>query len=444
MELDVCGQIPRDWSVATIEDVCERVTSGGTPSRARPEYYCDGKWGWVKTQELLDGWIDTTEEQITDEAIQKSSAKILPANTVLLALYGATVGQLGIIRCPMTCNQACCAIIVDPRKADFRYVYHQLRLARPQLRSLATGAAQQNLSGALMKSLRLPLPPLPEQKRIAHILGTLDDKIELNRRMNATLEAMSRAIFKSWFVDFDPVRQKAAGKQPVGMDAKTAALFPDSFEDSEIGEVPKGWRVGSILEQASLLSGGTPKTDEQAYWGGSVPWASAKDVSQCGEVFLAATERTITQLGVDRSATKIIPANTTVVVSRGATTGRLAMFAHDMAMNQTCYGLHSRLNAPYSLYCNVRSFIDRMVSAAHGSVFDTITTSTFETTPVLLVPQRNLAVFEAVVADLFGQVRINIHQSRTLAALRDTLLPKLLSGELRIPKAEQTIEEATA
>ena len=109
----------------------------------------------------------------------------------------------------------------------------------------STTVSRDNLG--LLTDARFLFPPLPEQKRIAHVLGTLDDKIELNRRMNATLEAMSRAIFKSWFVDFDPVRQKAAGKQPVGMDAETAALFPDSFEDSELGEVPTGWEVGTSL-----------------------------------------------------------------------------------------------------------------------------------------------------------------------------------------------------
>jgi type I restriction enzyme S subunit len=290
------------------------------------------------------------------------------------------------------------------------------------------------------RRLWIPLPPLPEQKRIAHILGTLDDKIELNRRMNATLDAISRAIFKSWFVDFDPVRQKATGKRPVGMGTQTAALFPDSFEESEIGAVPKGWRIGSILEQASLLSGGTPKTDEPSYWGGCIPWASAKDVSQCGEAFLTATERGITQAGVDNSSTKIIPAYTTVIVSRGATTGRLTMLAGDMAMNQTCYGLNSRIDTPLSLYCCVQSFIRRMVAAAHGSVFDTITTKTFETTPVLLVPPRNLVVFEEAVADVFARVRNNLIQSRTLAALRDTLLPKLLSGEVRVPEVEEVVE----
>jgi len=444
MELDACAAAPSEWSIATIDEVCERVTSGGTPSRSNAGYFAGGKWCWVKTQELQDAWIDDTEEKITDEAIANSSAKVLPTNTVLMALYGATVGQLGLVRRPMTCNQACCAMIVDGQKADYRYVFYHLWLARTQLKSLATGAAQQNLSGALVKSLRLPFPSLPEQKRIADILGTLDDKIELNRRMNATLEGISRAIFKSWFVDFDPVRQKAVGKQPVGMDAQTAALFPDSFGDSEIGEVPMGWTVGSILEQASLLSGGTPKTDEPSYWGGVISWASAKDVSQCGDSFLAITERTITEQGVENSATKILSAKTTIIVSRGATTGRMAMLADEMAMNQTCYGLYSTIDTPFALYCHAQAFVKRLVNAAHGSVFDTITTRTFETTPVLLAPSNLLSVFESSVTGLFGRVRCNILQSRTLAALRDTLLPKLLSGEIRVPEAEQAVEEAIA
>ncbi|MBL8694393.1 MAG: restriction endonuclease subunit S [Planctomycetes bacterium] len=162
MDTDICDLVPRDWSVLSVEEVCTRVTSGGTPSRTRPDFYQNGTWPWVKTQELRDTWIEETEEHITNEAVSSSSAKPLPPSTILLAMYGATVGQLGIIRRPMTCNQACCAMIVDPKKADFRYLYYLLRHCRTQLKSLATGAAQQNLSGVLIKSLRFPFPPLPE------------------------------------------------------------------------------------------------------------------------------------------------------------------------------------------------------------------------------------------------------------------------------------------
>jgi type I restriction enzyme S subunit len=246
-------------------------------------------------------------------------------------------------------------------------------------------------------------------------------------------------LFQSWFVDFDPVRAKLDGRQPTGMDKETAALFPDAFEESSLGHIPKGWEVGSILRQAEILSGGTPKTDVSAYWNGDVPWASAKDVSQCGEAFLLSTERTITTRGLGESSTKIIPANATVVVARGATTGRLTMLGQAMAMNQTCYGLRTTIGAPFSLYCHARHFIDRLVKGGHGSIFDTITTSTFDATDVLLASNEVLLAFENQVKPLFKQVHANLYQSRILATLRDTLLPKLLSGELSVAKMKSEV-----
>ena len=202
------------------------------------------------------------------------------------------------------------------------------------------GAVFDSLRCADVPNFDLRIPPLPEQRAIAHILGTLDDKIELNRRMNETLEAMARALFKSWFVDFDPVRAKAEGRDP-GLPKPLADLFPARLVDSELGEIPEGWETGPILEQARLMSGGTPKTDRAEYWDGTIAWASAKDVSQSPETFLVASERTITKRGLDESATQMVPAFCSVVVARGATTGRMVLFGCDMTMNQTCYALAS-------------------------------------------------------------------------------------------------------
>ena len=203
--------------------------------------------------------------------------------------------------------------------------------------------------------------------------------------MNETLEAMARAIFKSWFIDFDPVRAKAEGRDP-GLPEHIANLFPDRFEDSELGEIPAEWEVGSILRQGRLLSGGTPKTDRKDYWDGDILWASAKDVSQCGQTFLVKTERTITHKGLEESATQLIPSFCTAVVARGATTGRMVMFGREMAMNQTCYALASITDTPFALYCHLRHEIDNLVHSAHGSVFDTITTSTFANSKIVLPP----------------------------------------------------------
>jgi type I restriction enzyme S subunit len=283
------------------------------------------------------------------------------------------------------------------------------------------------------------LPPSSEQKAIGHILGSLDDKIELNRQMNKTLEAMALAVFKAWFVDFDPVRAKAAG---AGLRSNLADLFPDSFARSELGDIPEGWTVGSLLSSARLLSGGTPKTDRPDYWNGPISWASAKDVSQSQDPFLIATERTITPEGVEQSATQLLPPFASLIVARGATTGRMVLSGLEMAMNQTCYALVSTVDTPFALYCQLCAEIGALVHSAHGSVFDTITTRTFESSRAVCPPVSLLKIFEEGVAPLFLRLLSNVHESRTLAGLRDTLLPKLISGQLRIKDAERIAARA--
>ncbi len=442
--LQVCTVLElNDRGVLFVED--------GNHGENRPRQNEFAKEGiaFLRPPDLKDGRVDFEScGRITDAGFRRVRKGIGQRGDIILT-HRATVGRLAI-----TGDDAPSVFVTNPGTTiwrstapdilDQQYLYCFMRsdaFMQQLMSQVGNTSTFDYVSLTQQRGLHVAFPPLNEQKQIANILRSLDDKIDLNRRMNATLEAMSRAIFKSWFVDFDPVRQKAAGKQPVGMDAETAALFPDSFEDSEIGVVPKGWPLGSILEQAVLHSGGTPRTDEPSYWGGVVSWASAKDVSQCDDAFLATTERTITEQGVENSATRILPAKTTVVVARGATTGRMAMLANEMAMNQTCYGLHSSINTPLALYCHAQAFVDRLVKAAHGSVFDTITTRTFETTPVLLAPPKLLSVFESSVTGLFERVRCNILQSRTLATLRDTLLPKLLSGEVRVSDADQVVKE---
>jgi type I restriction enzyme S subunit len=255
-----------------------------------------------------------------------------------------------------------------------------------------------------------------EQRAIGQILGALDDKVELNRRMNETLVAMARALFKSWFVDLGLVSNG----------------------------IPVGWRWESLLREAQLVSGGTLKTDIVEYWNGTIVWASAKDVSQCSDPFLLSTERTITERGLLESATRLIPKFSTVVVARGATTGRFCLLGRDMAMNQTCYALHSAKGRPFWLADAFAHLVDELVHAAHGSVFDTITTRTLESASVLVAPDEIMDEFEAKVASIYHRILINCEQSRSLSEIRDLLLPKLISGELRVAEAERLVAEVAA
>lgn len=302
----------------------------------------------------------------------------------------------------------------------------------------ATGSTVKHTSPSRILSYRLKLPPPSVQRAIAAVLGALDDKIELNRRMNETLEAMARAIFKDWFVDFGPTRAKMEGREAY-LAPEIWTLFPSRTEE---GGIPNGWRHSQLLKHARLISGGTPKTEVAAFWNGSIPWASAKDVSQCNQTFLASTERSITGEGLSNSSTKLVPAYSTVIVARGATTGRHCLFGQEMAMNQTCYALTSDDGLPIWLYLQLGSIVKNIVQAAHGSVFDTITTSTLADV-LVLIPDSNLCVeFEKSARPLFDKILANQSESRTLAATRDLLLPKLMSGEIRVKDAEAIASQA--
>jgi type I restriction enzyme S subunit len=325
-----------------------------------------------------------------------------------------------------------------PNITDALFVYYLAR--HPNFRDYAIQrmegtSGRQRVPTISVEQYQFLLPPLPEQRAIAEILGSLDDKIELNRQMNATLEAIARAIFTSWFVDFDPVHAKARGEAPAGMDAATAALFPDAFVDSELGPIPAGWEVRPFSEVIKIITGGTPRTSVSEYWdGGSIPWFSVKDTPAPSNIFVIDTERKVTQAGIENSSAKMLPVGTTIISARG-TVGKLAMVGIPMSMNQSCYGIRDAIGEfDYYNYFHLKSVVAKLQQRTHGSVFDTITKRTFKTIQVVMPTMELMQAFEALVNPLLDHVRANVLESQTLADLRDTLLPKLISGELRVPE----------
>ena len=305
------------------------------------------------------------------------------------------------------------------------------------IRSIAVGATMPSLNTGILSTVPILGPSLPEQRTVAHILGTLDDKIELNRRMNETLEAMARALFKSWFVDFDPVRAKMEGRwrhgeSLPGLPAALYDLFPDRLVDSELGEIPEGWEAGVLNDAIEILSGGTPKTSMQQYWDGGIPWYTAKDAPSLSDIFVLTTERSISQAGVENSSTKVLPIGTTVITARG-TVGRLACLGIPMAMNQTCYGLRGASGYPdFFTYWNVRNTVNDLRARTHGTIFDTITRETFKIAEAVLAPVSVAKAFESVLGPLMNRILENLNESRSLTTQRDVLLPRLVSGEFSI------------
>jgi type I restriction enzyme S subunit len=322
-----------------------------------------------------------------------------------------------------------------------RFIAYQLQTLahRSWMIQHAAGTTMPSLNEGIIRRIPIVLMPLAEQKAIASILGTLDDKIEVNRRMNATLEAMARALFQSWFVDFDPVRAKMDGRQPAGLDAETAARFPNAFQNSKLGAIPHGWEAAPLSDKIQLLSGGTPKTSETSYWGGDIPWYSVRDAPSESDVWVIRTDKHVTKLGISNSAAQVFPEKTTIISARG-TVGKLALTAVPMAMNQSCYGIRGITGyGDYFTYYLIREATAQLQQRTHGTVFDTITTETFRTLDCVLPTPEITVAFDDLVEPLLGQIRANLHQTSILASLRDTLLPKLLSGELTIPQAEKML-----
>lgn len=283
------------------------------------------------------------------------------------------------------------------------------------------------------------VPPLPEQRAIAATLGALDDKIELNRKMNATLEAMARALFRDWFVDFGPTRAKMAGRPPY-LSPDLWSLFPDRLDAD--GK-PEGWEQKPLTAFFSIVGGGTPKTSNADFWGGPIPWFSVTDTPPRGSVFVTDTEKTITDAGLNGSSARLVPKGTTIISARG-TVGNLAVAGRDMTFNQSCYGLHGTGSVgDYTTYLIARNMVSQLQARAHGSVFSTITRQTFESLFLPMPSERVLRAFEHAVSPLFDKILANVLESRALAQTRDFLLPRLMSGEVRVAEAARAAEAAT-
>ncbi|BBG88129.1 hypothetical protein ACGSH8M1_007950 [Aeromonas caviae] len=278
--------------------------------------------------------------------------------------------------------------------------------------------------------------------KVGEIVAALNERITLLRETNTTLEAIAQALFKSWFVDFDPVHARARGEQPAGLAPEVAALFPDSFEESALGMIPRGWRVLSFTETIDVIGGGTPKTSISEYWNGDIPWFSVVDAPATTDVFVIETEKHITCEGLNKSSTKLLPVGTTIISARG-TVGRLALVGQAMAMNQSCYGLSGKAGDVYFTYFSTHRLVETLKQRTHGSVFDTITRDTLAGVSVVYPQTIVITAFEETIAPVMERIKENLIQARTLATLRDTLLPRLISGQLRLPEAEAMVEGAS-
>ncbi|MDB2475497.1 restriction endonuclease subunit S [Paracoccaceae bacterium] len=330
-----------------------------------------------------------------------------------------------------------------PEKSDNSFVYYLSR--SPEFRSHAIqnmvgSSGRQRVPIDAIENYECELPPLREQKAIVQILGTLDDKIELNQQMNQTLEESAKAIFKSWFVDFDPVRAKAEGRS-TGLPPEISVLFPDELVGSEIGEIPKGWEVTIVSGFGNVVCGKTPSTKDPENFGGEFPFVTIPDMR--GNLISLSTERSVSEKGASVLKGKMLPAGS-ICVSCIATPGLVSITTGDSFTNQQINSIvpFSEGDREYVLF-SMMTFGDLISSAGSGgSVFANLSTGRFKELPILKANEEIRTVFSKIVRPMLQRIELSQKEITTLSQLRDTLLPKLISGELRIPDAEKFLKEA--
>ncbi len=385
----------------------------------------------VKIANVKRGRLEMDGCSYVDPATAKASGFMLAEGDVLVGLTGY-VGDCAVVRHegPLVLNQRVGRIITHPG-VDRRFVY--CVLSDPEFRAAVErashGSAQANVSPSAIESIPVRVPPLPEQRRIAHILGTLDDKIELNGRTNETLEAMARALFQSWFVDFDPVRAKAEGRPPTSMSAETAALFPSEFEDSELGPIPRGWLVGDLLGLCGHLGRGIgPSYLEE----GGISVVNQKCVRNHLVDFSLARRHDVSKRPVD--ARKLQALDILVNSTGVGTLGRIAQLwslpCEAIVDSHVTVVRASAHTDPYFLGMTLLHREAEVEALGEGSTGQTELSRIRLGAMRIVVPPENLQrAYGSMAMPLLTRLVAAVSESTHLAATRDVLLPILLSGD---------------
>lgn len=378
---------------------------------------------------LLNGPTEFGGHHPTPVQYTSEARKLAAKGDILFCVRGSTTGKMNWADRPYAIGRGLAAIRPKHGLDTAHYVRAVIDAGLSQLLQAATGSTFPNVSREQLLGMPCHVLGVSDQKRVSGILGALDDKIELNRKMNETLEQMAKTLFKSWFVDFDPVHAMSASRKPAGMDKATANLFPDSFVDSELGKTPKGWRIAQVGDVVDCVGGATPSTSEPIYWeGGVYNWATPKDLAPLQSPFLLDTERKLTKAGIAKISSGLLPAGTLLLSSR-APIGYMAIATTPVAINQGFIAIKCNEAASNYFMLNWCGFnMPEIESRATGTTFAEISKQNFRPIRMCVPPRELMASFTMKVAPIYEAIVANERQSKNLASLRETLRCKLLKG----------------
>ena len=410
-----------EWKTYKIGDLCEISSS----KRIFAKEYKDSGIPFYRGKEIIEkqkGNKISTELYISQERYEEIKTKHgVPRKGDMLLTSVGTLGIPYIVQDEVFYfKDGNLTWFYNFEGIDSRYLYYWFLspIGKMNIDSKAIGSTQKALTIETLSKFEISLPGLEEQRRIAGILGAIDDKIENNRRINTNLELQAQALYKQWFVDFEFPNDEGKPYKSSG----------GKMVDSELGPIPDGWSVIGYCDAVDIKGGGTPPTNNPEFWNGSIPFFTPKDVSS--DCFAIHTEKSITEAGLSNCNSKLYAKDTVFITARG-TVGKVVMAGCSMAMNQTNYALIGKNElAQYFVYLLTIALVDRLLKKANGAVFNTITTRDFEGEQIVHPTNFVLGKFIDIISPLYQQVLSIAKENETLATLRDTLLPKLMNGEI--------------
>jgi type I restriction enzyme S subunit len=419
------GLIPGEWDIFNIQTVSE-VIGGGTPSTADRENF-NGNISWITPRDLSnyqDRYISHGERFVSKKGLDSSNAKLLPPNTVLLTTR-APVGYLAISRNEVATNQGFHSLIPNDKTSSI-FLYYLLKNNVSKLIDNASGSTFQELSGKTLKSLEFVFPKIKEQKQIAEILSSLDDKIELNRQINVNLEKLASSLFKQWFIDFEFPNN----------DGKPYKSTGGKMIDSDSGKIPGRWKVGNISTFAKVRSGFAFKGEDFNTVSG-VPVIKIKNIIE-PNVDLNNVDYVSEVVVKDRAREFILEAGDILIAMSGNTTGKIGLMPKtdiNHVLNQRAgkYFFEDKNNSGYVyFYLRSGSVQENIIQAAYGSAQPNISPRILEGVEILIPTQDLLKVFNEISNEMLSVIMNNNSEINLLSKIRDSLLPRLMSGKIRL------------
>ncbi len=392
------------------------------------------KWGKLATLEYGKSLRDYESKAEEDVPVYGTNGLIGYTDKPLCPFPSVIIGRKGAYRGVHYSNKPFfvidTAFYLKPKANEIDLLFAYYQLLTQDINSMDSGSAIPSTSREDFYNLEFNLPPLPAQRRIADILSALDEKIELNRQINATLEALAQSIFREWFVELDPkgLLRNQASSQAMESGRTERKSAGQTFR---VSDLPQGWRVGKLGDVVEVKGGTTPSTKQEKYWNGEYYFATPKDLSNLSSPILLNTERKITKEGVSQISSGILPEGTLLLSSR-APIGYLAISNIPVSINQGFIAINAKETSNLFILHWLKENMETVISRANGSTFLEITKTNFKEIEIVIPDSETANRFEEVVNPIFEQIRNHEQQSATLASAREALLPKLMSGEVDV------------